>query len=77
MTITERKQILLQRLFAVTDEQQLETIEAFMNKQCPDKVLYFSSELHGKIDAALNQMQHGQVFTTQEMEQRLSRWSEQ
>lgn len=75
MTIIERKQLLLQRLFAVNDEQQLEAIEAFMNKQCPDDVLYFSSELRDKIDTALNQMQQGQVSTTEEMERRFNQWS--
>nr|WP_302829085.1 hypothetical protein [uncultured Bacteroides sp.] len=75
MTTIERKQLLLQRLFAVNDEQQLEAIEAFMNKQCPDGVLYFSSELRDKIDTALNQMQQGQVSTMEEMERRFNQWS--
>lgn len=75
MTTTERKQLLLQRLFAVNDEQLLEQIEAFMNKQCPDDVLYFSSELRGKVDNALEQMQQGRSCTTEEMEKRLGRWS--
>ncbi|MBO4986109.1 MAG: hypothetical protein J6C87_10840 [Bacteroides sp.] len=76
MTAIERKQLLLQRLLAVTDERQLEAIEMFMDKQCPDDVLYFSPELRARIDLSLQQMEEGKVYTTEEMSKRLSRWSD-
>ena len=75
MNRIELKQQLLQRLFVLDDERQLEAIEAFMNKQCPDDALCFSSELRAKVDAALTELQQGKTFTTEEADQRLSRWS--
>lgn len=74
MTTIERKQLLLQRLFAVNDEQKLEAIETFMNRHCPDNVLYFSDELKEEIDASIEQMRQGQTYTTSEMEKRMEKW---
>ena len=65
MTTGERKQLLFQRLMAVNDERLLEDIEALLNNRCPDDVLYFSFE----------QMQCKEVVSTEEVENRLSRWS--
>lgn len=75
MITAERKQHLLQRLLAVSDEQVLGDIEALLDKSCPDNILYFSTELQDKIDGALEEMNRGCTVTTAEMERRMSRWS--
>ena len=75
MTTTERKQLLFQRLLAIDDEQLLEDVENLLDKHCPDSILYFSSELRGKVDNAIEQMNQGKVVSTAEMERRMERWS--
>lgn len=75
MDTIERKQHLLQRLFLLNDEQKLEALEAFMDRQCPDEVLCFSPELRAKVDEALEEMRQGKVYGMADMEQRLAQWS--
>lgn len=75
MTTTERKQLLFQRLLAIDDEQLLEDVENLLDKHGQDRILYFSSELRGKVDNAIEQMNQGKVVTTAEMERRMERWS--
>lgn len=75
-----RKQNLIERLNEISDESLLDDIEQLLNERAnqsnPDGVLYFSPELKGRIDRALEQMRNGEVHTHQEMKQRFAKWLE-
>lgn len=73
-----RKQNLIERLNEISDESLLDDIEQLLNERAnqsnPDGVLYFSSELKGRIDRALEQMRNGEVHTEEEMEKYFDKW---
>lgn len=74
MTLVERKQQLIERLETVFEESIIDEIEQLLNKKQPKDVLYFSSELKGKIDEALEQMRTGKVLTEEEMDKFFEQW---
>lgn len=74
MTLVERKQQLIERLETVFEESIIDEIEQLLNKKQPKDVLYFPSELKGKIDEALEQMRTGKVLTEEEMDKFFEQW---
>ncbi|RHR60842.1 hypothetical protein [Parabacteroides sp. AF17-28] len=73
MTYIElKKQNLIERLNAISDESLLDDIEQLLNER--ETVLHFSPELKDKIDKALEQMQNGEVYTDKEMKKRFAKW---
>lgn len=73
-----KKQNLIERLNEISDESLLDDIEQLLNERAnqsnPDGVLYFSPELKGRIDRALEQMRNGEVHTEEEMEKYFDKW---
>lgn len=75
MTLIERKQKLLQRLETVFDEHLINEIEQLLDqKEQKNDILYFSSELKGKIDRALERMKAGKGVSDEEMKKRFAKW---
>lgn len=75
MTLIERKQKLLQRLETVFDEHLINEIEQLLDqKEQKNDILYFSSELKGKIDRALERMKAGKGVSDEEMKKRFVKW---
>lgn len=75
MTLIERKQKLLQRLETVFDEHLINEIEQLLDqKEQKNDILYFSSELKGKIDRALERMKVGKGVSDEEMKKRFAKW---
>lgn len=75
MTLIERKQKLLQRLETVFDEHLINEIEQLLDQKVQkNDILYFSSELKGKIDRALERMKAGKGVSDEEMKKRFAKW---
>ena len=75
MTLIERKQKLLQRLETLFDEHHINEIEQLLDqKEQKNDILYFSSELKGKIDRALERMKAGKGVSDEEMKKRFAKW---
>lgn len=75
MTLIERKQKLLQRLETVFDEHLINEIEQLLDqKEQKNDILYFSSELKGKIDRALERMKAGKGVSDEDMKKRFAKW---
>ena len=75
MTLIERKQKHLQRLETVFDEHLINEIEQLLDqKEQKNDILYFSSELKGKIDRALERMKAGKGVSDEEMKKRFAKW---
>lgn len=75
MTLIERKQKLLQRLETVFDEHLINEIEQLLDqKEQKNDILYFSPELKGKIDRALERMKAGKGVSDEEMKKRFAKW---
>ncbi|WP_455638918.1 hypothetical protein [Parabacteroides sp.] len=75
MTLIERKQQLIQRLETVFDEHLINEIEQLLDqKEQENEVLYFSSELKGKIDRALERMKAGKGVSDDDMKKRFAKW---
>ena len=75
MTLIERKQQLIQRLETVFDECLINEIEQLLDqKEQENEVLYFSSELKGKIDRALERMKAGKGVSDDDMKKRFAKW---
>ena len=75
MTLIERKQKLLQRLETVFDEHLINEIEQLLDqREQKNDILYFSSELKGKIDRALERMKAGKGVSDEEMKKRFAKW---
>ncbi len=75
MTLIERKQQLIQRLETVFDERLINEIEQLLDqKEQENEVLYFSSELKGKIDRALERMKAGKGVSDDDMKKRFAKW---
>ena len=75
MTLIERKKKLLQRLETVFDEHLINEIEQLLDqKEQKNDILYFSSELKGKIDRALERMKAGKGVSDEEMKKRFAKW---
>lgn len=70
--LEQRKQNLIERLNAISDESLLDDIEQLLDAREP--ILHFSAELKEKIDCALEQMRKGEVRSHQEMKQRFAKW---
>ena len=70
--LEQRKQNLIERLNAISDESLLDDIEQLLDAREP--ILHVSAELTEKIDCALEQMRKGEVRTHQEMKQRFAKW---
>ena len=75
MTLIERKQHLIQRLQTVLDEHLINEIEQLLDqKEQKNDILYFSSELKGKIDCALERMKAGKGVSDEEMKKKFAKW---
>ena len=75
MTLIERKQKLLQRLETVFDEHLINEIEQLLDqKEQKNDILYFSSELKGKIDRALERMKAGKGVSDEKIKKRFAKW---
>lgn len=83
MTFLQRKQKLIDRLENTFDDDILDKIEQIFNEQdsietespyIEDGVLYFSPELKGRIDSALEQMRNGQTYTEEEVDKLFDEW---
>lgn len=75
MTLIERKQQLIQRLETVFDECLINEIEQLLDqKEQENEVLYFSSELKGKINRALERMKAGKGVSDDDMKKRFAKW---
>lgn len=73
--LEQRKQDLIERLNAISDESLLDDIEQLLDAREP--ILHFSAELKEKIDCALEQMQNGEVYTEKEMDKFFDKWLDQ
>lgn len=76
MTVTERKQLLMQRIWMTSDADMLQELEKLLNTPETDLYLFFSPALKDLIDTALCQMKEGDVLTDEEMEKEMSGWLE-
>lgn len=76
MTVTERKQLLMQRIWMTSDADMLQELEKLLNTPETDPYLFFSPALKDLIDTALCQMKEGDVLTDEEMEKEMSGWLE-
>lgn len=75
MTLIERKRQLIQRLETIFDEHLIDEIEQLLDqKEQRDDILYFSPELKGKIDFALERMKAGKGVSHEEMKKRFAKW---
>ncbi len=73
MTYIElKKQNLIERLNAISDESLLDDIEQLLNER--ETVLHFSPELKGNIDKALEQMRNGEIYSEEEMDKFFDKW---
>ncbi|WP_455621676.1 hypothetical protein [Parabacteroides sp.] len=76
MTVTERKQLLMQRIWMTSDAEVLQELERLLDIPATDSVLCFSPALRDQIDRALSQMKEDDVLTDEEMEKEMSVWLE-
>lgn len=75
MTFIERKRQIIQRLETVFDERIFGEIEQLLDQKEPENdILYFSPELKGKIDDALERMEAGEGVSDEDMKKRFAKW---
>ena len=75
MTFIERKRQIIQRLETVFDERIFGDIEQLLDQKEPENdILYFSPELKGKIDDALERMKAGEGISDEDMKKRFAKW---
>ena len=75
MTFIERKRQIIQRLETVFDERIFGEIEQLLDQKEPENdILYFSPELKGKIDDALERMKAGEGVSDEDMKKRFAKW---
>lgn len=75
MTFIERKRQIIQRLETVFDERIFGEIEQLLDQKEPENdILYFSPELKGKIDDALERMKAGEGISDEDMKKRFAKW---